>query len=316
MFLKIKKKKIHLISKKEKSNEIIGIDLYESNEEVFNFDVVEEKPIFPGCEEVLKAERYMCFQKGIMNHIRKNFKYPNISRENQVSEKIFVQFVIDKSGKITKAKVVRGEDEHLKAEALRLVNSLPKLQAAKHRGKAVPCSFTVPMNFKLDDSITPKAKINLKVGQKLYGGIIFYLDESGKHGLVAALEDLPGTYKWGCSQEYISGADGTDIVTGYQNTLDIVAGCSTTSIAARKAIAYENGGYSDWYLPSKDELVEMYNTIGNGGAEGNIGGFESDWYSSSSEADKFSAFGVSFNDGNSYYVSKSSPGRVRVIRAF
>jgi len=45
--------------------------------------------------------------------------------------------------------VVRGEDKHLKGEALRLVNSIPKLQAAKQRGKAVPCSFTVPINFKL-----------------------------------------------------------------------------------------------------------------------------------------------------------------------
>ena len=65
------------------------------------------------------------------------------------SRKIFVQFVIDKSGRITKALVVRGEDKHLKEEALRLVNSIPKLQAAKQRGKPVPCSFTVPINFKL-----------------------------------------------------------------------------------------------------------------------------------------------------------------------
>ena len=70
-------------------------------------------------------------------------------KEMGISEKIFVQFVIDKAGKITKATVVRGEDKHLKGEALRLVNSIPKLQAAKQRGKAVPCSFTVPINFKL-----------------------------------------------------------------------------------------------------------------------------------------------------------------------
>ena len=51
-----------------------------------------------------------------------------------ISEKIFVQFVIDKAGRITNSLVVRGEDKHLKEEALRLVNSIPKLIAAKQRG--------------------------------------------------------------------------------------------------------------------------------------------------------------------------------------
>ena len=46
----------------------------EEEDEIFNFAIVEDKPIFPGCEDVPKAERYMCFQQGIMKHIRKNFK--------------------------------------------------------------------------------------------------------------------------------------------------------------------------------------------------------------------------------------------------
>ena len=130
-------------------DEIIEIEEEEEEDEVFNFAVVEDKPIYPGCENVSKDERYMCFQQGIMKHIRSNFKYPAIPKEMGISEKIFVQFVIDKLGKITNALVVRGEDKHLKEEALRLVNSIPKLQAAKQRGKPVPCSFTVPINFKL-----------------------------------------------------------------------------------------------------------------------------------------------------------------------
>ncbi len=130
-------------------DEIIEIEEEEEDDEIFNFAVVEDKPIFPGCEDVPKSDRYMCFQQGIMKHIRKNFKYPAIPKEMGISEKIFVQFVIDKGGRITKSVVVRGEDKHLKEEALRLVNSIPKLQAAKQRGKPVPCSFTVPINFKL-----------------------------------------------------------------------------------------------------------------------------------------------------------------------
>ena len=129
-------------------DEIIEIE-EEEEDEVFNFAVVEDKPIYPGCEDVSKDERYMCFQQGIMKHIRSNFKYPAIPKEMGISEKIFVQFVINKSGRITNSIVVRGEDKHLKEEALRLVNSIPKLQAARQRGKPVPCSFTVPINFKL-----------------------------------------------------------------------------------------------------------------------------------------------------------------------
>jgi len=129
--------------------EIIEIEEEEEEDEIFNFAIVEDKPIFPGCEDVSKAERYMCFQQGIMKHIRKNFKYPAIPKEMGISEKIFVQFVIDKTGLITKATVVRGQDKHLKNEAIRLVNSIPKLQPARQRGKSVPCSFTVPINFRL-----------------------------------------------------------------------------------------------------------------------------------------------------------------------
>ncbi|MAZ31141.1 MAG: energy transducer TonB [Flavobacteriales bacterium] len=130
-------------------DEIIEIEEEEEDDEVFNFAVVEDKPIFPGCEDVPKDERYMCFQRGINKHIKNNFKYPAIAKEMGVSEKIYIQFVIDKAGRITKSTVVRGEDKHLKNEALRLVNSIPQMKAAKQRGKSVPCSFTVPVNFRL-----------------------------------------------------------------------------------------------------------------------------------------------------------------------
>ena len=90
----------------------------------------------------------------------------------------------------------------------------------------------------------------LAIGALMHGGIVFYIDETGEHGLVAAMEDL-GQYVWGCYGTEISGADGQAIGTGYQNTLDIVSGCSETPIAASLALAYESQGYSDWYLPSR-----------------------------------------------------------------
>ena len=97
---------------------------------------------------------------------------------------------------------------------------------------------------------------------------------------------------------YVDGADGQAIGTGYQNTMDIVnQGCSTENggiTAAQAAIDAYINGYSDWYLPSKDELYEMYTTIGNGSPEGNIGGFENNVYWSSSEDYNYVAWVVSF----------------------
>ena len=154
-----------------------------------------------------------------------------------------------------------------------------------------------------------------EIGDLILGGIVFYIDETGQHGLVAALEDI-GQFQWGCNGTYISGADGQSIGTGLLNTLEIVSGCSETPIAASEALAYESGVYSDWFLPSKNELVEMYNTIGNGGLEGNIGGFENNWYWSSSETYSDTAWGVFFGDGGAGSFFKFDTVRVRVIRAF
>ena len=155
----------------------------------------------------------------------------------------------------------------------------------------------------------------LQIGDQHAGGIVFQINEDGT-GLVAALEDIGGI-EWGCFGTLISGADGQAIGTGYQNTLDIVAGCLETPIAASEALAYESEGYSDWFLPSINEMLEMYYTIGNGGPEGNIGGFEETGYWSSSEYNNNSAWVVSFAHGYATVErSKFFDFRVRVIRAF
>jgi hypothetical protein len=147
------------------------------------------------------------------------------------------------------------------------------------------------------------------IGQELEGGIVFYVDETGEHGLVAAMEDL-GQFQWGCYGTSISGADGQFIGTGYQNTLDIVAGCSDTNTAAYNALNSTVGGYEDWYLPSKDELYEMYSTIGNGGPDGYIGGPTSGAYWSSSESSDYNAWVVNFNLGSGATYGYSKGGTI------
>jgi hypothetical protein len=160
----------------------------------------------------------------------------------------------------------------------------------------------------------------LQVGDLAEGGIVFYVNETGEHGLVAAMEDIEGTHEWGCFEENVSGADGEAIGTGYQNTMDIVnQGCVTENggiTAAKAALDAEVNGYSDWYLPSKDELYEILSTIGNVGSEVEIGGFSNTHYRSSSEVATASAWNVSFDNGLAYNSWKNNPVRVRVIRSF
>ena len=163
-----------------------------------------------------------------------------------------------------------------------------------------------------------------QVGDYAEGGIVFYVDSTGQRGLVSALEDI-GQFEWGCYLQEVNGADGQAIGTGYQNTLDIVAVCSETPIAASEALAYESEGFSDWYLPSKDELVEMYNTIGNS-VGGNVGGFSQNLYWSSNMCTTTtgvddiggskSAWHIDFTDGSIDYSNKSSSFKVRPIRSF
>ena len=126
-------------------------------------------------------------------------------------------------------------------------------------------------------------------------------------------------YEWGCFGENTDGANGTSSLTGYQNTLDIAIQCSTENggtTSAQEALAYESESYNDWYLPSKEELVEMYMTIGQGSSNGNIGGFINEFYWSSSENDDFKSWGVNFGYGFNFYTDKYLTARVRVIRAF
>ena len=134
----------------EEAIEIEEVAVEEEEEEVFNFQVVESQPVYPGCEkQKTKQDKYMCFQKSIMRHVKKNFRYPEIAKEMGIQGRVIVQFVIGKDGKIKDAKVLRGVDKNLDKEALRIVSKIPRMTPAKQRGKAVPVSFMLPITFKL-----------------------------------------------------------------------------------------------------------------------------------------------------------------------
>ena len=117
----------------------------EEEEEVIDevFVIVEDMPRFQGCADD------QCTQMEIMKYIAKNTKYPPIAKENNITGRVFVSFVVDKTGKVTQVKVLRGVDKYLDAEAVRVVQSMPKFKPGKQRGKTVSVQYSVPINFKL-----------------------------------------------------------------------------------------------------------------------------------------------------------------------
>jgi len=158
----------------------------------------------------------------------------------------------------------------------------------------------------------------LNVGDYYQGGIIFYLDGSGG-GLICAVSDQSTGAKWGCESDLINGADGIVIGTGLQNTIDIDAGCTTPGIAADICINLSLNGYTDWFLPSKLELKEMYinkaaidpTAIANGGSA-----FVNEWYWSSTQRDFSTAMCTQFEYGSQFYQWKGYQAWVRAVRAF
>ena len=159
------------------------------------------------------------------------------------------------------------------------------------------------------------------IGNTYGGGIIFYLDGNGG-GLIAAPTDQSSVSgvsgaEWGCNGTNITGADGIAIGTGNQNTIDILNGCTTPGIAAYICDTLTLGGYSDWFLPSQDELNEMYLNIGQGntGTAGNIGGFANYNYWSSTEYDSI-AWYQDFFSGYQNHNNKFYNFNVRAVRAF
>ena len=119
------------------SDEDEEIEIIEEDDDEF-FMVVENMPIFPGGD------------LGLMKYIQKHVKYPAIAKEYNITGKVYVSFIVDKSGSVTNVKIVRGVDKNLDAEAVRVVKSLPKYKPGRQRGISVRVMFTIPINFTLN----------------------------------------------------------------------------------------------------------------------------------------------------------------------
>jgi len=149
------------------------------------------------------------------------------------------------------------------------------------------------------------------IGSRYAGGIILDLDNSGESGIVCASEDV-GLYTWGCPGSFVPGTT-TSLGSGSANTDSIVISCATRPIAASVCSGLVANEYTDWYLPSRDEMQLMYNRLHLQGQ----GGFGSGWYWTSSQSGSSTAWALNFGTGAlSGSASKGLSGMVRPIRTF
>jgi protein TonB len=130
--------------------EIIEVDDVQVEEDDLDVDVpfavIEDVPIFPGCEGA--SDKRACFNEMMQKHIIKNFRYPEIAQEMGVQGRVNVMFTIQKDGSIGNIRY-RGPDKNLEAEALRIIEKLPRMTPGKQRGRAVRVPFSIPIVFKL-----------------------------------------------------------------------------------------------------------------------------------------------------------------------
>jgi len=151
------------------------------------------------------------------------------------------------------------------------------------------------------------------IGQSYQGGIIFYIDSSKQHGLIAPLLDQvtqPPGIEWYYGINLTIGT-GTAIGTGQANTAAIVKAQGLGNYAAKLCDDLVLNGYSDWYLPSKDELNQLYLN------KAVVGGFASyTAYWSSSEFDSNGAWYQYFDDGRQVLAAKQGFLAARCIRSF
>jgi len=158
-------------------------------------------------------------------------------------------------------------------------------------------------------SFTTNAQ-SLAIGMSYAGGIIFELDSTGQHGLVCAPSDQ-GNFPWGCFGTDIPNTS-TSVGSGATNTAYIMSVCFQRPIAASVCADLVLNGYSDWYLPSRDELQMMYSRLHLQG----LGGFGGGWYWSSSQFNPINAWFMNFVGGNVSNSKKGDGYQVRAVRAF
>lgn len=151
------------------------------------YRIADEMPEYPGGINVL--------QTYIANEIR----YPKKAEKNRIEGKVFVSFVVGKSGEVKNVFVNRGVSSELDKEALRVVSNLPKWTPGKHKGNLVNVAYTLPINFKLEDFVVEPLIARNPVVERIKNASDYHLDnlvniESNdeEYAVVEKMPQFPG----------------------------------------------------------------------------------------------------------------------------
>jgi putative metal-binding protein len=144
------------------------------------------------------------------------------------------------------------------------------------------------------------------------GGIVFYVYNNGANGMEVSPSNIGPDFgaPWGCMGTEIEGADSVLFGDGKQNTADILNGCNDTDSAAKLVSEYSLNGYSDWFLPSRDEWTAIFSVIDS------IGDTSIGIYWTSSETHEYGALNISSYDGRLSIEDKYGNYGVRAAREF
>ncbi len=155
------------------------------------------------------------------------------------------------------------------------------------------------------------------IGERYKGGRIFWMDATGKKGLIAAENDTAQNVWWSTlagHSVYTTGASGKEIGTGAANSALMIGNDASVNYAVRYCDELVIDGFSDWFMPSELELAEMYFR------RYAIGNFANKTYWSSTEVTGSDSWKkarcISFDNGTPYTRDKNNSYCVRAIRAF
>ena len=149
-------------------------------------------------------------------------------------------------------------------------------------------------------------------GDFVQGGLYTFTD--GGYAYITSESDQSTDAPWGCQGTLIAEGPTPDAIgQGIVNTASIVADCATAGISARLADQLVLNSFSDWFLPSLDELGMMWTELASDG----LGSFINHTYWSSTQASATQAYTVSMNNGNANFHNKSNTNRhTRAMRRF
>lgn len=115
------------------------------------FSEVDEIPMFTSCKSKSKDKNIECFNKQMIKHVKKYFKYPEDAEANRIQGDVWVRFVIDENGDVSNVKAMGPKNgKLLEQESLKVVKNLPKFKPGKNKGKVVMTKYAFPISFSLD----------------------------------------------------------------------------------------------------------------------------------------------------------------------